>query len=61
MLYKGRMIWNTRDIPYYFHNFDSFHPLLFPQKTHPLCISFPIFPETRGIPYYFKKFDSFYQ
>ena len=37
-----------------------FIPYFLPQKTHPLCISFLIFPKTRGIPYYFQNFDSFY-
>ena len=54
------MIWLTRDIPYYFQNFDSFYPLFSQKKNTSLVYHIPHFPETRGIPYYFQNFVSFY-
>ena len=35
MVYKGHIILRTRDIPYYFQNFDSFHALLFFETCRP--------------------------
>ena len=43
LVYKGCMNLKTRDIPYYFQNFDSFYPLFF--STFPV-----FFHKIRGIP-----------
>ena len=39
------MIWLTRGIPYYFQNFDSFHPLFSPQKYTSLVYFLPYYPK----------------
>ena len=47
------MIWLTRGIPYYFQNFDSFHPLFSPKKYTSLVYFLPYYPKDQRHPLIF--------